>query len=192
MPPAFLLGYHHVRSCVIYVVSDRIPNEEVTSLSPEDILTVDEAATLLSLHPDTVRRLAREGRIPAGKLADQWRFSRRAMVEWIEKGGEGDPVKRAERYVIEELGITPRDVQKGAEWPQYECPECGLESLVDTGETGDNVPAIRYRCFNSECEATWRDGEMKHCPTCGQLRPRREFEEGATCKSCWEYAKGGE
>lgn len=61
-------------------------------LSPEDILTVEEAAVLLSLHPHTVRRMAREGRLPAGKIGDEWRFSRRALVEWIEKGGEAKGV----------------------------------------------------------------------------------------------------
>jgi len=39
------------------------------------ILTVDEAAKMLKIHPETVRRLAREGKLPgAYRVGGQWRF----------------------------------------------------------------------------------------------------------------------
>ena len=36
--------------------------------------TVDEVAEALKLHPYTIRRLSREGKIPAFKFGGQWRF----------------------------------------------------------------------------------------------------------------------
>ena len=36
--------------------------------------TVDEVAKALKLNPYTLRRLVREGKIPAFKIGGQWRF----------------------------------------------------------------------------------------------------------------------
>ena len=38
------------------------------------LMTIDEVAAYLKVHPDTVRRRAREGDIPAAKIGKQWRF----------------------------------------------------------------------------------------------------------------------
>ena len=43
---------------------------------PDPIMTVDEVAEYLGLHPLTVRRLARDGDIPAIKVGRQWRVKR--------------------------------------------------------------------------------------------------------------------
>ena len=43
-------------------------------------LTVRDICRLMELHPDTVRRLARAGRLPgAYKVGRQWRFAREAI-----------------------------------------------------------------------------------------------------------------
>jgi excisionase family DNA binding protein len=49
------------------------------------IMTIAEVAAYLGLHELTVRRLAREGAIPALKLGRQWRVKRDLLEEWIEK-----------------------------------------------------------------------------------------------------------
>ncbi len=36
--------------------------------------TVEEVAATLKLHPYTIRRLCREGKIPCFKFGGQWRF----------------------------------------------------------------------------------------------------------------------
>lgn len=46
-------------------------------------LTTREAAEELRLQPLTVARLAREGRIPARKIGNEWRFSRKALEAWL-------------------------------------------------------------------------------------------------------------
>jgi len=38
--------------------------------------TVEEVAEALKLHPYTVRRLCREGKIPCFKFGGQWRFNK--------------------------------------------------------------------------------------------------------------------
>ncbi|MBL7198583.1 MAG: helix-turn-helix domain-containing protein [Anaerolineae bacterium] len=49
------------------------------------IMTISQVARYLGLHELTVRRLAREGAIPALKLGRQWRVKRDLLEEWIEK-----------------------------------------------------------------------------------------------------------
>lgn len=38
--------------------------------------TIDEVAKFLKLHPYTVRRLCREGKVPGFKFGGQWRFKK--------------------------------------------------------------------------------------------------------------------
>ena len=44
--------------------------------------TVDEVAEALKIHPYTVRRLVREGKIPAFKVGGQWRFRKDEINAW--------------------------------------------------------------------------------------------------------------
>lgn len=45
--------------------------------------TVEEIAEALKLHPYTVRRLSREGKIPAFKAGGQWRFDLKEVEKWV-------------------------------------------------------------------------------------------------------------
>ena len=49
------------------------------------IMTIAEVSQYLGLHELTVRRLAREGAIPALKLGRQWRIKRDLLERWIEQ-----------------------------------------------------------------------------------------------------------
>ena len=51
----------------------------------EEFLTVEEVAKALKLHPYTVRRLCREGKIPCFRFGGQWRFRVDAMEKWSKK-----------------------------------------------------------------------------------------------------------
>ncbi len=55
----------------------------------KEILTTKEVAGYLKLHPFTVKKFARERKIPAFKLGGDWRFSRRYIDEWIDKKMRG-------------------------------------------------------------------------------------------------------
>ncbi|MBN1933676.1 MAG: helix-turn-helix domain-containing protein [Anaerolineae bacterium] len=48
------------------------------------IMTITEVAEYLGLHELTVRRLAREGQLPALKLGRQWRVKKDLLEKWIE------------------------------------------------------------------------------------------------------------
>jgi excisionase family DNA binding protein len=54
-------------------------------MNSEPIMTTDEVSVYLNLHPLTVRRLARDGEIPATKIGRQWRFKRDLLDRWIEE-----------------------------------------------------------------------------------------------------------
>ena len=49
-----------------------------------ETLTPNEVAEVLKLHPFTVTRLAREGKLPAFKVGGAWRFRKDRFEQWIE------------------------------------------------------------------------------------------------------------
>lgn len=47
-----------------------------------ETFTVEELAEYLKLHEYTIRRLAREGKIPSFKAGGQWRFRKDEIDNW--------------------------------------------------------------------------------------------------------------
>lgn len=54
-----------------------------------ETLTVREIAKYLKVHPLTIARLAREGKIPGFKVGKQWRFDKKEMEAWRRNQGKG-------------------------------------------------------------------------------------------------------
>jgi excisionase family DNA binding protein len=54
---------------------------------PNRLLTAEEAAQYLGLHPETVRKMAREQRIPRVKVGRFWRFRPLDLDDWAARGG---------------------------------------------------------------------------------------------------------
>jgi len=51
----------------------------------DELLTVEQAAERLQMHPDTVRRMLRGGQIPGRKVGlRQWRVSAAALAAYME------------------------------------------------------------------------------------------------------------
>ena len=48
-----------------------------------ETFTPNDLAKILNLHPFTVTRLAREGKIPAFKVGGVWRFRKDQFEKWI-------------------------------------------------------------------------------------------------------------
>ena len=48
-----------------------------------ETLTPNEVAKVLRLHPFTVTRLAREGKLPTFKVGGVWRFRKDEFESWI-------------------------------------------------------------------------------------------------------------
>jgi excisionase family DNA binding protein len=51
----------------------------------EEILTNQEVADLLKLHPKTVNKLAIAGKLPAYRIGRQWRFRKSEVLKLLEK-----------------------------------------------------------------------------------------------------------
>ncbi len=51
----------------------------------KEILTAKDVAEYLHLHPLTVHKYAREGKIPAFKIGTDWRFHKKYIEKWIKE-----------------------------------------------------------------------------------------------------------
>jgi len=50
-------------------------------MSRKEVIIVEEVAEYLRIHPYTVRRLARAGKLPGFKVGGQWRFKKEAIAQ---------------------------------------------------------------------------------------------------------------
>jgi excisionase family DNA binding protein len=51
----------------------------------KEILTTKEVADYLNIHPLTVHKYARDGKIPAFKIGTDWRFHKKYIQRWIKE-----------------------------------------------------------------------------------------------------------
>lgn len=51
----------------------------------DDIMTIEEVAAYLRLKPQTIYTWAQEGKIPAAKLGNQWRFKKSIIDRWFDQ-----------------------------------------------------------------------------------------------------------
>jgi excisionase family DNA binding protein len=49
------------------------------------VLTLEEVAEFLHVHPSTVYRLLKNRRIPAFKIGSDWRFNQESIQSWIKE-----------------------------------------------------------------------------------------------------------
>ena len=63
----------------------------------EDYVTAIEAARRLDIHPETVKRLCRQGDLPARKFHNTWLISRDVLDEF---SGTYDPRPGAKRRLL--------------------------------------------------------------------------------------------
>lgn len=59
------------------------PETAVTTISFEQLLDTDEAASLLRIHPKTLQRLARAGEICGIQIGKLWRFRVSELNRWV-------------------------------------------------------------------------------------------------------------
>ena len=52
-----------------------------------EVWELPKAAAFLKVHPDTVRKYAKEGSIPGVKIGTEWRFSSIALYEFVARKG---------------------------------------------------------------------------------------------------------
>jgi excisionase family DNA binding protein len=84
----------------------------------KQLFTVDEVAERLNLHVKTVRRIIREGRLPAKRIGKEYRITRAALEEF--GGAPADPVAvdvpRTRQVLVSSIvdvdAISPEDSQR--------------------------------------------------------------------------------
>jgi len=57
-------------------------------LEDGQILQVREAAAMLGYHEETLRRMTREGRVPAFRIGRKWHYDRRVLSRWTQERHE--------------------------------------------------------------------------------------------------------
>ena len=55
----------------------------------EALLTVDEAAAILKIHPVTLRNWARTHKIRAIKTGTHWKFEEADLALWVKQNAQG-------------------------------------------------------------------------------------------------------
>jgi excisionase family DNA binding protein len=59
------------------------PNSRVPKMTSEDeLFTIKELSEHLRVHPTTIYRLLRQGRLPGFRVGSNWRFNRAAIEQW--------------------------------------------------------------------------------------------------------------
>lgn len=59
------------------------PNQGVATDGGGEVLTLEEAATLLRVAVDDVRALVESGDLPARRIGEQWRLNRTGVLSWL-------------------------------------------------------------------------------------------------------------
>ena len=65
----------------------------------DDVVSASDAAVRLGVHPETVKRLCRQGALPASKFGRSWLIRRTDLERFAEsyRGAPGRPRKAASR-----------------------------------------------------------------------------------------------
>ena len=58
----------------------------MSDLDSNDILNLEQARAYLKIGRNTILKLAAKGKIPAKKVGNSWRFSKRQLIKYIESG----------------------------------------------------------------------------------------------------------
>lgn len=67
-----------------------------------EILTLEQACGFLNVSERTMIKLLREEHLPARKIGREWRFSRKALIDWIASGDSVRYTSQDETYVVYE------------------------------------------------------------------------------------------
>lgn len=101
------------------------------------VLTPEEAADYLGVHPQTVYKLLRKGELPGKKIGQLWRISKQVIVSYLE--GNNQSKNR--------LTKTPDEVEPGTLVSSKLWQLAGLwdsEAPEDVAENHDQYLAERY------------------------------------------------
>jgi excisionase family DNA binding protein len=75
---------------------------------PRDILNIDEAAALLGVSVKTFNKVLHSQSLPARKIGREWKFSRRALIDWVGSGRSEHFYRDSDNGEMENGEKTPR------------------------------------------------------------------------------------
>ncbi len=78
----------------------------MTGSPDREIMTIEEAAQLLGVSVKTFNKVLHTQSIPARKIGREWKFSRRALIDWI-GAGRSDEFYRESREARNGVGKKP-------------------------------------------------------------------------------------
>ena len=110
-----------------------MPTSELPDPIQKEILNVDEAAAYLGVSTKTFQKVLHEGEMPGRKVGREWKFSRRALEEWIGKSRSRDHLDLDD--VVEEpaagAGKDAGAVRRGAAAPRRASARPGFHDDED-------------------------------------------------------------
>ena len=81
--------------------------------SGHEILTMKDICDLLRVHPSTVYKMVRQGKIPSFRIGSDWRFRRDRIVRWMaDQSMVSEETKREDEEVREQLRHVDMEKQK--------------------------------------------------------------------------------
>ena len=54
-------------------------------MNPILLISINQVAGILGVHPNTVRTMAKQGILPAKKFGRQWRIHRERFEKWVDR-----------------------------------------------------------------------------------------------------------
>jgi excisionase family DNA binding protein len=75
-----------------------------------ELMTVQEVALLLKLHPRTVMKMAASRELPAGKVGRKWRFERHLIEKWLAERLEAGSSDSSTTFVSPADALSPDQV----------------------------------------------------------------------------------
>jgi excisionase family DNA binding protein len=82
-----------------------------------EILNVEEAAALLGVSIKTFNKVLHSQNLPARKIGREWKFSRRALIDWVGSGSSRDFYREgASDDEGGEVALNPKRTRRTAGW----------------------------------------------------------------------------
>ncbi|OYY90780.1 MAG: hypothetical protein B7Y45_06230 [Sphingomonas sp. 28-66-16] len=106
----------------------------------DQLLSVDDAAAFLKVHPNTVRSWVRDGRIPGAKIGRGWRFVEADLVA-VTRQGYSVPARMQPSAFQEEAIWHSGNVQESITSSSQRQTERSLDALLErpTGKRPRNI-----------------------------------------------------
>lgn len=79
--------------------------------SDREILNIEEAAALLGVSIKTFNKVLHSEDMPARKIGREWKFSRRALIDWVGSGQNRDFYRESEGAKPGEQNTKARHTQ---------------------------------------------------------------------------------